>query len=156
MRKRPRQARPVLTNPIAFVMQGLKVADKGTTDTITIRMNLAYGALRTGSLAKADWDAMADSLNHAQTLALHVGVGKEYAADILRARGVWLELGDRLVRDGRVTARADELNAMRDFVEIHEAQLRNATGFEIEKAARRVKELRRSAPVFSPSKEGHA
>ncbi|MGA0610036.1 hypothetical protein [Caldimonas sp. KR1-144] len=152
MRKRSKyRPRPVLADPVAFVLSGMRKPDKATSGKVLTQTYLALEAMRTGSATKADWDDLANTLNAAWVLCNDFQVGAEYREQLIEAREALIALGRRADQNGmRFTLYAAELAALRTAIEIHDAQIEASTADQMARVAHRVMNLMRSAPRISP------
>lgn len=150
MRKRTRRKQYFPMSGLDVVAQRNAKPDRSSTLDALLAVSDALEKLRVGAMTRKEWDKLAMAINIAHVLANDKKIGHEYLSQILDARASALTLGRRAVQTGSFVARAEELNALRDFAEIHEAQISLATQGEIIDSRDRVFELIRSGYKASP------
>jgi hypothetical protein len=139
MKKKPRVPRP-LYNPIALATAG---ARKFTPDQLAKLMapnTAALEALRTGAFDDNHWRDLADAFHIAEALARPpVNIANDHADKFEEAQTVLYALSEQF-RDRKTwTARAPQLAAVQDALEIFEIQLQNVAQGEFERAVERIK-----------------
>ena len=129
MRKRGRQRRPA-GNPLAglLAIQSAKarqdVAPMGAEQLIDlgVQYHASLDALREGKGSDIEANALAVAVNIA-TVAAEAGLGAEFMPIIQAARRAVVTLMARSHDAGRFLFDGPGLQAMREFVEVHDAQL---------------------------------
>ena len=137
MKKRSKyKPRPVLQNPLEFVLSGLKpVRDlPGVYLEVQIKNRQALEQLRKGDAAKQDIDLLIGAFNITEALAI-LGLGYDWLQEINEAQNALLELARKGVeRNMRFIMTAKQWEALKLVMDLHEEQLANATVYDIEKA----------------------
>jgi len=133
-----RTPRP-LVNPITFAMES---ARKFTQEQLTALMapnTASFEALRTGSFSTDHWRTLADAFNVAEALAKPpVNIANDHAEKFNEAHCVLFALSEQY-RDRRTwTARAAQLDTIRDALEMFEIQLRYVGQGEFERTVDRI------------------
>jgi len=137
MKKRSKyKPRPVLQNPLEFVLSGLKpVRDlPGVYLEVQIKNRQALEQLRKGDAAKQDIDLLIGAFNITEALAI-LGLGYDWLQEINEAQTALWELARKGVeRNMRFIMTAKQWEALKLVMDLHEEQLANATVYDIEKA----------------------
>lgn len=137
MKKRSRyRPRPVLQNPLEFVLSGLKpVRDlPGVYLEVQIKNRQALEQLRKGDAAKQDIDMLIGAFNITEALAI-LGLGEDWLQEINEAQTALWELARKGVeRNMRFVMTAKQWEALKLVMDLHEEQLAQATVYDIEKA----------------------
>lgn len=106
----------------------------------------AVAHLQFGGFGQNDWRHLADCLNIGEVLAQPpFNLANDHRQKLLDAQAVLGELADQFQRIRSWTARAHQLQALKDGVEIHEIQLRYAGVGELLRAEKRVVDRTRAA-----------
>ena len=137
MKKRSKyRPRPVLQNPLEFVLSGLKpVRDlPGVYLEVQIKNRQALEQLRKGDATKRDIDLLIGAFNITEALAL-LGLGYDWLSEINEAQTALLELARKGVeRNMRFVMTAKQWESLKLVMDLHEEQLAQATVHDIEKA----------------------
>jgi hypothetical protein len=143
MRKRSKyRPRPVLVNPVAYVIESNQPAT-GNPDAIMvlrIRNHAALEALVRGRATRADLDVLTAVSNI--TEALHqLGFGGDYRDVCVDGREAILGVVYRAATIGRFTPTGLEIQKLNLLMELHDAQLEIVTVRDVERAMQRVHKL---------------
>lgn len=135
-RNKKYRPKPVMADPLSFVLSGLKpfVSLKDVSLSIMVKHRLALEALRTGRADKDDIDKLIGIVNIAEALAEN-GKGQEYLPDIHTAQAQLKALASRGAERGmRFIMNAEQWQALKHVLDVHEAQLEASTVYDIEKS----------------------
>lgn len=138
MKKRNKKyrPRPVLQNPLEFVLSGLRpVKDlPGIYLEVQLKNRQALEQVRKGLATKQDIDMLIGVFNISEALA-HFGLGHDWLDEINAAQNDLLELARRGVeRNMRFIMTAKQWESLKLVMDLHEEQLANATVYDIERA----------------------
>lgn len=140
-----------LINPIANAIAGAAITDTASLDKLRMRELQALEAFRTGTAAKADWDALADLCNLCETMAQR-GIGPEALEPCMRAQEALGEAYRRHQEHGRIATSGPELQALREVYEFHDLQRASVSRAEYERAIQdtvnRIRSAHPSLKVF--------
>jgi hypothetical protein len=153
--KKPRKKykpRLVYVNPVGFVLENLSPVahhDSFLLD-LKIKNHGALASMMQGVATRADIDTLIQMVNVSEALARH-GFGKEYreviANGILSIRSVGL----RGHTTGKYIMKAEEIKALNDLMELHDAQMEVITVGDMDKAIQHVNEElkhKRATPII--------
>lgn len=142
--------KPVIQNPIEYAISGMRPLG-GAGTNIRIGYHLAMQNLTKGSGTLRDWQDIADALNVGIVLAER-GLEKEYLPELKKATYAHLELRDRFKKTGRMIYRAEEMTAINEALEIHDAQMEASVVKDVELAVAEVnKRLKHRHFLTKPS-----
>lgn len=139
--KKPRNKkyRPkyVARNVLSTIFGGMSGDHIDHLRTIQIRSHKALADMAQGHGTREGWDLLVGAINMANVMC-EQGIGNEYRAITIAARDALLAVGKRIVTLDRVILKGDELNAIRDGLECHDAQLENECAIDVERAYQEV------------------
>lgn len=142
MRKRCRRTpRPVLKNPLKYVLDGLTPMRTMKEDVERLRIK-NHGALQLiviGRGKKEDVDVLIAATNMAVAIKDVCKLGGDYEADISAMHAAVYSMARRGIETGRFVFTGPELQAVNAGMEVHDAQIDICTVQEIEKACAYVK-----------------
>ena len=142
MRKRCRRQVWHPASGLEIVAQRSSKPPKSVTNRVILHMYEAIEDLRTGKMTPTSWADLAAAINAGRVLASDKRIGYEYLDDIDRARDAARDIAARAKTNGlKFVARAAELQALRAFAEIHDAQLNTANAGEMSDVAYRIRQL---------------
>lgn len=138
MRKKSKyKPKGVRLDNITWVMSSIKPFDsvEAAVD-LRIKNHAAMDALRKGEATKDDIDVLIGALNMCEGyIRLNPEFGRDWATEIRAGQDALLYVARRGVKMGnRFICRAEELNAIRLTLEIHDAQLGRSTVQNLEQA----------------------
>ena len=142
MRKRSSyKPRKVIANTMEWVKASVSfVSSNPSATTLKIKNYDALDALRLGKATRHDMDVLVNVVNMAEAFAM---CDKKFADDFYQlisdAQDALLEVCNRGKDRNHFVCRASELEAIRDVMELHDAQLDIATVKEMEQAYKMVK-----------------
>lgn len=137
MRKRSKyRPKGVRIDTMAYVMSGLKKFDEVEVAVdVRIKNHLAMEALRTGTATKDEVDVLIGTFNMVEGLCrLNEKFGADWAKEIREGQDALLAMSRRGLETGKFICKASELVAMNLVLQIHDAQLDNATVKDVELA----------------------
>jgi len=139
--KKPRNKkyRPkyVARNVLSTIFGGMSGDHAEHLRTIQIRSHKALADMAQGNGTREGWDLLVGAINMANVMC-EQGIGNEFRQQTIAARDALLEVGKRIVKLNRVIMKGDELNAIREALECHDAQLENVRAIDVERASREV------------------
>lgn len=139
--KKPRdkkyQPKYVCRNVLTTVFGGMSGSHVDELRTIQIRNHKALADMARGEGTREGWDLLVGAINMANVMC-EQGIGDEFRQITIRARNALLEVGKRIVKLDKVIMKGDELNAVREALECHDAQLENVRAVDVERAAQEV------------------
>ena len=91
-----------------------------------------------GRGTREQWNRIVGAINIANVMC-EMGIGDEFRAATLAARDALLDLGKRAVRNAdRFVCTGDELTAINNALDCHDAQLENVRAIDVDRAADEV------------------
>lgn len=135
-RNKKYRPKPVMADPLSFVLSGLTpfVNMREQAVSIMLKHRLALEALRTGRADREAIDKLIGIVNLAEALA-EQGKGQHYTPDIHAAQAQLKALASRGAERGmRFIMNAEQWIALKNVLDIHEAQLEVSTVYDLERA----------------------
>lgn len=126
MRKRSKyRPKPQYPNPVAAVLEKIAPvsAHENYLTTLLAKNHDALRALIRGEATRDHMDILIGAVNVVEGLWRMKGLGAMHEDRITDGFNACKALCERHKRDGRVTVRANELEAMNALMELHDAQL---------------------------------
>ena len=142
MRKRSKyRPRPIHVDNINYVISGFKKA--GTLPDIGVNLKLknheALDSLVKGTATKADLEILIEAFNMAEAMYKNYPeLGAEWSREIRLGQDALLALSQRGLKTNHFIGYGPELLAIRQTMEIHDAQLDECTVAQMEKSLRYV------------------
>ena len=127
----------VARNVLSTIFGGMSGDHAEHLRTIQIRNHRALAEMAQGRGTREQWDELVGAANMANVMC-EQGIGNEYRAITIAARDALLEVGKRIVKTERVILKGDELNAIREGLLCHDAQLENVRAIDVERACQEV------------------
>lgn len=120
-----------------YVMNGFRPLNDAGSEVVTLRLKYrtALEALIHGDATVADIDTLITASNMTHALK-HGGLGEEFASVTLTGANAIEAVRNRARKWGKVQATAAELDAIRELMELHDAQLDVARIVDIESAVK--------------------
>lgn len=151
MKKRSKyRPKGVRLDAMRYVLDGLRpVASHDAVVTLRLRNHGAMAALTKGEAVRGDLDVLISSLNMTEAL-YRMGVGREYFGVVRAGLEALRSVGSRGVDSGRFILKSQEMVALNEAMELHDAQLDVITVKEMERAMELVfEEIRnkRATPI---------
>ncbi|WP_305821365.1 hypothetical protein [Massilia brevitalea] len=138
-KRRDKKYKPkyVARNVLTTIFGGMSGDHVEHLRLIQIRSHKALADMAQGAGTREGWDLLVGAINMANVMC-EQGIGNEFRQATIAARDALLEVGKRIVKLDRVIMRGDELNAIREGLECHDAQLENVRAIDVERAFREV------------------
>jgi hypothetical protein len=146
MRKKSKyRPKPVLLNPIGYVLEGLEPVRSHTSHAINLKIknHLALTNLTQGKAVRHDIDVLINMVNVVEAL-YRLGFGKEYAEEVKAGLDALHAVAVRGKDTNRFILRSDEMNALNLICELHDAQLEVITVKDLDNAIDLVDKERRA------------
>lgn len=142
-RKRSKyKPKPIRVDTMSYVVSGMKKFDDiSVAVNLRIRNHDALEALRLGKATREDLDILIGAFNMAEGfMRLRDEFGKDWTAEIRAGQDALLSVARRGVERGSFVCRAEELTAILLLMELHDAQLDQATVKDMELAMAVIQE----------------
>lgn len=137
MKKRSKyRPRTVLLNPIEYVLSGMRAVRNlpGVYLNVQLKNRAALEQIRLGNATRADVDMLIGAFNITEALAMN-GTGGDWMQEIKQGQDALLELSRRGVARGmQFIMKAQEWEALKLVMDLHEEQLAHCTVMDIERA----------------------
>ena len=157
MRKRNKKYKPkgVIVDTMSWVKSGLKpIAETGDAITVLkLRNHGAMAALTKGEATRQDLDILISCMNITEAY-WRMGIGTEYKEIVNAGLAALRSVGKRGIESGRFILKADEMAALNEAMELHDAQLEASTVKEMERALDIVTQEikhKRATPIKEPA-----
>lgn len=136
--KKPRKAykpKPVITNPLAYVIESMTPIAEHESYLVDLKIknNMAMSLLMRGMATKEDMNTLIAMHNIVEALC-RMKFGQEYRDYLIRGKAALLDLCGRGKSSNKFICRAEEIQALNDLMELHDAQMDVATIKDLEKA----------------------
>ena len=125
MRKRSKyRPKKVLANPVGYVLEGMTPLGQHDDTLVNLKLKHHYAmtALTQGKADKHDMNKLIDMANMTEAL-FRLGFGTEYKDIITLGNSALLAVSRRGAESNRFILRSDEMKALNELVELHDAQL---------------------------------
>lgn len=136
-RKKYQGPKYVSKNVLSTFFGGMSSTHASHLQTTNCINAAAMQAMVQGRGDKESWDRLVGAINIALVMC-EQGIGPEYRTDLIAGREALLSCGVRSVKANRFAFTGDELKAMNNAMEIHDAQLVNVRAIDIDRAAAEV------------------
>ena len=157
MRKRNKKYKPkgVIVDTMSWVKSGLKpVAETGDAITVLkLRNHGAMAALTKGEATRQDLDILISCMNITEAY-WRMGFGFEYKEIVSAGLASLRSVGKRGIESGRFILKADEMAALNEAMDLHDAQLEVSTVKQMEQALEIVTQEikhKRATPIKEPA-----
>ncbi len=154
MRKRSKyRPKPIRTDPIGYVIESMTPVNQHNSFAVDLRLtnHLAMAMLTQGKATKKDLDVLISALNVTESL-YRLGFGREYKDVVNAGLRALRSVGGRGLKNEKFILRADEMAALNEAMELHDAQLDVITVKDMERALHIVHEEMRNKRA-TPIKE---
>lgn len=125
MRKRSKyRPKRVMLNPHEWVRESVRLVSNHDDYLIKLRIknHAAFAALTQGKATKDDMQTLI-AMNNVTNALFALNIGKQYEP-ILHAGGAALiNIGSRGLKSGRFIVRAEDMSALNDLMDLHDAQM---------------------------------
>ena len=145
MRKRSKyRPKPILQNPVGYVLEGMTPVASHDKFLLDLEINnyLAMALLTQGKATREDMDKLINMSNITEAL-YRMGFGTEYKDVLVKGSSALLAVARRGAETNRFVLWAQEMTALNDLMELHDAQMDVITIRDVEKAVALVKNERR-------------
>lgn len=132
--KKKYRPKGTISNPIEYVISGLKPADAEAQTRLKLGHHWAMLKLTRGEGTKEDWWEVSNAMNVAIVLCEHGYGGPEEIDDVKEAMLSLHQAKLRYRETGRLLFRGEEITAVNLGLDIHDAQMEYATVRDIELA----------------------
>jgi hypothetical protein len=136
MRKRSKyRPRGVITNPLGYVLESMKPIAQHDSFLVDLKLtnHMAMATLTQGKATKADINVLINALNVMESL-WRLGFGSEYRDVVDAGLRALRSVGARGIESGKFILRSDEMAALNEAMELHDAQLEIITVRDMERA----------------------
>ncbi len=141
-----------LSNPIRVAMEGAAITPDNLLDQLRLQELSAIDSFTRGRATKADWMAIADLCNIAETMARD-GIGPEVLEPCDAAQAALGAAHQRLQTHGKLGMSGPELVAIREIAEYHHLQrtavARSVYETAIKKTGDRIRSAHPDLKVFA-------
>jgi hypothetical protein len=142
MRKRSKyRPKPVLQNPLGYVLESLTpiVTMEKYFVELKIKNHMALTNLTKGVATRQDIDMLIQAVNMVEAL-YRLGFGRGYATEVRAGLDALHAVGVRGAESSRFILKSEEMNALNEAMELHDAQLEVITLKDMENAINLVNE----------------
>ena len=152
MRKRSKyRPKGVRLDTIGYVVESMTPVTKHESFAVDLRItnHMAMAMLTQGQATKKDIDVIISALNVTESL-YRLGFGREYKDVVNAGLRALRSVGKRGLESGKFILKADEMAALNEAMELHDAQLDVITVKDMERALLIVREEirnKRATPI---------
>jgi len=152
MRKRSKyRPKGVRLDTIGYVVESMTPVTKHESFAVDLRLvnHMAMATLTRGEATKKDMDVLISALNITESL-YRLGFGREYRDVVDDGIRALRSVGKRGLESGKFILKADEMAALNEAMELHDAQLDVITIKDMERALHIVQEEirnKRATPI---------
>lgn len=136
-RKKYQGPKYVARNPMLTFFGGMSGEHADHLQTLNLLNHGALAALAQGIATRDHWDRLVGAINMANVMC-EQGIGNEFREQTIAARDALCEIGKRAMKADRFVCRGDELRAISDAMECHDAQLVNIRAIDVDRASDEV------------------
>jgi hypothetical protein len=139
MKKRSKyRPKGVIQNPLAYVLEGMMPLRKHTSmDTVDIKNHSAMYDLIRGQATKQQMDLLIAMHNICDAL-VRQGIGDDYKDCLSRGKKALYDVCCRGATTQKFVCKSEEIQALNDLMELHDAQIDVITVKHMEKAVQTV------------------
>jgi len=128
----------VCRNVLSTVFGGMGSTHGDHLRELQIKNHLAMVEMAQGRGTREQWNLIVGAINMANVMC-EQGIGDEFRATTIAARDAMLAVGKRAVKnDDRFVFKGDELQAINEALDCHDAQLENSRAIDVDRAAMEV------------------
>ena len=152
MRKRSKyRPKPVIVNPMGYVIESMTPVALHDSFMVDLKLtnHMAMATLTQGNATKADINVLINALNVMESL-WRLGFGVEYRSVVDTGLRALRSVGARGVESDNFILKADEMAALNEAMELHDAQLEVITVKDMERAIKIVHDevkYKRATPI---------
>ena len=114
---------------------------------IQLSNHSALAALANNTASVRDVDQLIAARNMAEAIRSTAHLGNMHKDILIASHAALIEIGKRLMDTGTPTATAEEVSALTDLLELHDAQLEQVTVIQMERAINLIKNRMKSGRV---------
>jgi hypothetical protein len=131
----------MLQNPLGYVLESMTPVSQHDNFLIDLKLknHMALANLTKGVATRQDIDMLIQATNMVEAL-YRMGFGREYASEVRAGLDALHAVGVRGAESGRFILKAEEMNALNETMELHDAQLEVITLKDMENAIKLVNE----------------
>jgi hypothetical protein len=131
----------VLQNTLGYVLESMTPVAKMEKYFVELKIknHMALTNLTKGVATRQDIDALIQAINMVEAL-YRLGFGREYATEVRAGLDALHAVGVRGAESGRFILKSEEMNALNESMELHDAQLEVITLKDMENAVKLVNE----------------
>lgn len=123
----------VVTNPLNYFLGGLKRVDSEHLTEINVKNSKAMVSICGGKGTRDDWDQLVGMQNMALVIA-EIHFDMQYHDMLIAGRDALHAIGTRWLEHKKFIFKGDELQALNNSIEVHEAQLNALRVIDVERA----------------------
>jgi hypothetical protein len=125
----------MLQNPLGYVLEGMTPVAQHDSFLIDLKVknHMALTSLTQGKATRQDIDTLIQSLNIVEAL-YRLGFGREYGDVMRKGSDALHAVGVRGAVSHRFVLKPEEMNALNESMELHDAQLEVITVKDMDKA----------------------
>lgn len=139
--KKPRNKKYVpkyiCRNVLSTVFGGMSGDHAEHLRELQIKNHLAMVEMAQGRGTRAQWDLIVGAINISNVMC-EQGIGDEFRFVTIAARDALLAVGKRYMASDRFVFTGDELRAVNEALDCHDAQLENVRAIDVDRAAAEV------------------
>ena len=153
MRKKSKyKPRPVLLNPMGFVLENLSPVRSHTAFMLDLKIknHSAMDFMTKGKATRSDVDTLIAMVNMTEAFA-RLGFGNDYSDVVRDGLQALRDVGRRGATSGSFILKAHEMNALNTAMELHDAQMEVVTLKDMDAAIALVREeyrLKKMTPIL--------
>ena len=135
MKKRNKKykAKPVVQNPLNYFFGGLKKIDGEHLTNLNVKNHAAMFKLTTGIGERSDWDMIVGASNMAIVMC-EQHFDNQYHEMLITGRDALHAIGKRYLEKDKFIMTGDEMQAINNLLDVHEAQLNALRVIDVERA----------------------
>ena len=158
MKKRNKKYKPktIVQNPLNYFIGGYKRIQGEELTDLYAKNHMAMVKLCSGQADRDTWDVLVGMINMSLVLA-EQHFDDQYHEILLAARDGLHAIGKRYMDYGRFVLKGEEMNALNNAMEVHEAQLEALRIIDIERAydeiQRRIKHNHNTMNIYVTKKD---
>jgi hypothetical protein len=142
MRKRSKyKPKGVILNPIGYVLEGMTPLAQHSSVMLNLQIlnHAAMTTLTTGKATRREINTLIAAVNMTEA-CYRLGFGKDYSELVVKGLEALRTVGSRGAATDKFILRAEEMRALNELMELHDAQLEVMTVRDMERAIQLVNE----------------
>lgn len=158
MKKRNKKYKPraIVQNPLNYFIGGYKRIQGAELTDLYAKNHMAMVKLCNGTADRDTWDVLVGMINMSLVLA-EQHFDNQYHEMLLAGRDALHAVGQRYMQIDRFVLKGDEMQALNNAMEVHEAQLEALRIIDVERAydeiQRRIKHNHNTMNIYVKNKE---